>query len=322
MKAVSCFDIRFLSVLVFAVVLAGCGTDQSDEAATETPAEEGAASAQSGEPGVVMVSADDYEFRAGSTFPSGWVKLRFTNEGEEPHFMLIWKLPEDRTFEEYASEVSEPFQELYTQYRAGDLEQAAFFEQLTATIPEWFYETVPMGGPGFTAPGRTSETTVHLEPGGNYVLECYVRSKIEDHRFHVTEGMLRPLVVSEEETGLEAPEADIDMSISNSGLSVSGDLTAGSHTAKVRVEDAPEGLVRHNVHLVRLEGDQTALEPAEWLDWVDAMLPPAPAEFLGGAGQTAPDTESYFTFDLEPGRYAFVSEGRPTDEFVHEFSVE
>ena len=273
------------------------------------------------EPGVVLVKAEDYAFTAPPTFPSGWVKLRFDNQGAEPHFLLVWNLPDGKTFSDYAGEVATPFQKLYSQYRAGELDQAAFIEQLVAALPEWFYEAVPMGGPGFTSPGKTSETMIHLEPGENYVLECYIRSMTKEDRFHGSEGMLRPLIVTEEATGLEPPEADIDIMLSSFEIAVQGDLTAGSHIARVRVADVPEGFTRHNVHLARLEGNQTAEEVASWLNWIDAMLPPAPAELLGGAGQTVPDQESYLMVELRPGRYAWVSEMNGTRGMVHEFTV-
>lgn len=312
------------SMMLLALV-AGCGTDASDRNDTQgaeatavaTPA------AAPGEPGLILVRAEEYGFKARSTFPSGWVKLRFENQGEEDHFLLVWRLPEGKTFDEYAAEVAEPFQEHYTRYRAGVVDQATFFEQLTAAIPEWFYEAVPMGGPGFTAPGRTSETIIYLEPGDNYVLECYVRSMIEDHRFHGSEGMLRPLIVTAEASGLvEPPDADVEITISNSGLAVTGNLSAGPHMVRVLVEDEPEGLIRHNIHLARLEGGQAAVDVAPWLNWVDAMVPPAPVDFLGGAGQTVSGRESYLRVDLEPGRYAWISEMRGIDGFVHEFTVE
>lgn len=312
------------STILLAAV-AGCGTDASEGDAAEANAAEAneaaaaATPAPPSEDGVVLVRAEDYGFRAPSTFPSGWVTLRFENQGEEDHFLLVWRLPEGRTFDDYAAQVAEPFQEHYTRYRAGEVDQATFFEELVAAIPEWFYEAVPMGGPGFTSPGHTSETTIHLDPGGNYVLECYVRSMVEDHRFHGSEGMLRPLIVSTEATGQEPPEPDIEITIDNEGLAVAGDLSAGSHLARVRVEDNPEGFVRHNVHLARLEGEQTTEDVASWLNWVDAMVPPAPAEFLGGAGQTAAGRTSYLEVDLVPGRYAWISEAHG---YVHEFTVE
>ncbi len=310
--------------MILLAMVAGCGTSESDRNVKEAAeaAAVGAPAVAPDEPGLILIRAEDYAFRAPSTFPSGWVNLRFENQGEEDHFLLIWRLPEGKTFDEYAAEVAEPFQEHYTRYRAGEVDQATFFEQLIAAIPEWFYEAVPMGGPGFTAPGRTSETIIYLEPGDNYVLECYVRSMIEDHRFHGMEGMLRPLIVTAEAAGLEPPEVDIEITISNSGLVVTGNPSAGSQTVRVRVEEVPEGLIRHNVHLARLEGDQAAADGARWLNWVDALLPPAPVEFLGGAGQTVSGRESYLTVDLEPGRYAWISEMHGIDGFVHEFTVE
>lgn len=134
--------------------------------------------------------------------------------------------------------------------------------------------------------------------------------------------MLRPLIVTEEATGLEPPEADINITLSSFEIAVEGDLTSGSHIARVSVADVPEGFVRHNVHLARLEGEQTAEEVATWMNWVDAMLPPAPAEFIGGSGQTVPGRDSYLAFHLEPGRYAWVSELHGIQGMVHEFTVD
>lgn len=318
---------RGMSVGGFVILLtavAGCGTGASDQDATRAPdtASVAPVAAVSDSPGVIRVSAEEYGFNARSKFPSGWVNLRFENEGEEEHFLLVWRLPEGKIFDDYAAEVAEPFQQLYTRYVAGNLDRATFFEELTAALPEWFFEAVPMGGPGFTAPGHTSETIIYLEPGDNYVLECYVRSMQEDHRFHGSEGMLRPLVVTTEASGLEPPEHDVEITISNSGLKVAGDLNAGSHMVKVRVEEDPEGFLGHNVHLARLNADGSSREAALWLNWVDELVPPAPVEFLGGAGQTIAGRESYVAIDLEPGRYAWISEMHGIDGFVHEFTVE
>jgi hypothetical protein len=42
---------------------------------------------------------------------------------------------------------------------------------------------------------------------------------------------------------------------------------------------------------------------------------------LGGADHLGPGATSYFRANLEPGRYAFVSEGFATRGMVHEFTV-
>lgn len=312
---------RSLMALCLGAVLAGCGTPAAEEAAEPAPAAAEAPAAPSREPGVIDVTAEDYSFTAPPTFPSGWVKLRFHNEGAEPHFMFMLDLPEGVSFDDYAGKVAQPFSDLYKRYRSGELDRSAFLDQLGAAVPEWFLTARRAGGAGFTSPGVTSETTVYLEPG-DYTMECYVRAMGEGDTFHGAHGMLRPLIVTEERSGLEPPEADIEIALRNYEISVEGDLSAGRHVARVTVEEDPEGLVFHNVHLVRLEEGRTAAEVAAWMDWVDAMLPPAPAEFLGGAGQMSAGGESYVTVELTPGRYAWISEAWGPQGMVYEFSVD
>jgi hypothetical protein len=300
------------------VGLSACAPTEPDSAPEATPE---TAIELSRPSSLIEVKATDFAFTAPPTFPSGWVTLRFDNQGKETHFLILWRLPEGKSFDEYASEIAQPFNALYKEYRAGTLDQAEFFEQLGAALPEWFPTAQRVGGPGFTAPGRTSETTVYLEPG-DYVMECYVRKKDESDTFHGKHGMLRPLIVTEAVAGEAPPEADIEITLSNYELSIEGEPSPGEHTVRVRVEEDPEGLILHNVHLARLDGDTTGEEVAQWLDWVDHMLPPAPAEFLGGAGQVLAGYESYFTVTLEPGRYAWVSETWGIQGMVSEFTVE
>lgn len=306
--------------LAIGAALAGCRGPMEESTEKPTPAE--AVRRAPAEPGVIDVEAQDYSFTAPPQFPSGWVTLRFHNAGEEPHFMFMLRLPEGVTFDDYAAEVAQPFGALYKKYRAGELDQAAFFEQLGATVPEWFMTAQRVGGAGFTSPGETSETTIYLEPGDNYTMECYVRAMTEGDTFHGGHGMLRPLIVSEEPSGLEPPAADVEIRLSTGSLAVDGDLSAGRHVVRVTVAEDPEGLIRNNVHLVRLEGDRTAAEVAAWMNWVDELLPPAPARFLGGAGQMSAPGESYVSVDLTPGRYAWISEMYGPEGMIHEFTVE
>jgi len=64
------------------------------------------------------------------------------------------------------------------------------------------------------------------------------------------------------------------------------------------------------------------LEPEAWMDWVGAMVAPASAPFLGGAGQASAGQASYVTVHLAPGRYAWVSEAYGAQGMVHELTVE
>ena len=123
-------------------------------------------------------------------------------------------------------------------------------------------------------------------------------------------------------TGAAPPEADVEITLSNYSLAIAGEMTAGEHTVHVRVSEAPEGIIRHNVHLARLDGDSTAESAATWLDWVDNMVAPAPVAFLGGVGQLDAGREGFFTFSLEPGRYAWVSETWGAQGMLQEFVVD
>lgn len=306
----------FLS-LFLCLGLAACSGPESEPEPEPTEAIPEATAVSS----LIDIEATNYAFTAPPTFPSGWVTLRFDNVVPETHFMLLWRLPKGKTFDDYAAQVSKPFNDLYKEYHSGALEQGEFLEELGAALPDWFGTAQRMGGPGFTAPGHTSQTTVYLEPG-EYVIECYVRSEVEEDTFHSKHGMLRPLIVTETVAAEAPPEADIEITLSNYEIVVSGEPTPGEHTVRVRVEEDPDGLILHNVHLARLDEDTAVEDVAQWLDWVDHMLPPAPAEFLGGAGQITAGNESYFTVTLEQGRYAWVSETWGVQGMVHEFTVE
>ena len=107
-----------------------------------------------------------------------------------------------------------PFTSRYKEYRSGEVDHAAFFELLTADLPDWF-PVEGVGGVALTSPGQTAETTVYLEPG-EYVMECYVRAPDPDgDQFHNELGMLRPLTVTEESTGAAEPQADVRVTLRN-----------------------------------------------------------------------------------------------------------
>jgi hypothetical protein len=58
------------------------------------------------------------------------------------------------------------------------------------------------------------------------------------------------------------------------------------------------------------------------MSWIDGMVSPAPVEFLGGADQMPAGSTAYFEVDLEPGSYAWISEGYAAQGAVKEFVVE
>jgi hypothetical protein len=271
-------------------------------------------------PPVVVVRTTDYAFHAPSELRSGWTTFRMTNEGAEPHFLVLWLLPEDKTFDNYITEVADPFMELFASYKAGELGRDEMLEKLGGVLPEWLdLRGMGRGGPGFISPGRTAETTVELAPG-NYVMECYMVNA--EGQVHNQLGMLRPLIVTAASTGAAPPEANVELALSNEGIAVTGELGPGRHTVRVTVTEVPEGLLGHDVHLSRLDEATPIERVAAWMDWVDGLNPPAPAEFLGGAEQVPPGSVSFVTVDLEPGRYVWISEGYAQAGLLEEFRVE
>jgi len=196
----------------------------------------------------------------------------------------------------------------------------------------WFFDpgAPPMGGPGFTAAGRMSETTVFLEPG-EYVVECYVKD--EDEIFHSYVGMLEHLTVTGDASGVEEPVATISMKISSTnGIQFDQELGAGDHRVEITFEDQQpyDHLLGHNVQLVKLDDkdDEELLgRLADWMDWRQegSLVDQAPegAVFLGGTMEMIEGAVAYFHVDLEPGDYAWIAEiPDPADhEMLKTFTV-
>ncbi len=295
------------------VPLAACRSPEARPPADEAASE--AAASPSGS--VVRVVAREYAFDAPAEVPSGWTTFQFENQGAQEHFMVLWKLPEGKTIEDVKNEVQPAFD--LEPYASGELNREQYIERLVSLIPEWYGGVVSAGGVGLVSPGHASEATVLLEPG-NYVMECYV--KTADGSFHSMLGMLHPLTVSAERTGETPPEHDVELALKNYAITVEGPLTPGRHTARVNHADDPEGFVKHDVHLVRLDEGTEVADVVPWMDWIDALTSPAPAILLGGSEDQPGGSTSYFTFSLEPGRYAWVSEGYAAQGMVLEFAVE
>jgi hypothetical protein len=271
-------------------------------------------------PGVVEVTARDFAFDAPDSIPSGWITFEMENVGAQEHFMNLWPLPEGRSYREYLDEVIDPFERLGGMYYAGDIDRQELMEGLGRELPDWFPEFIAgAGGPGLVSPGGVARTTVKLEPG-TYVMECYVKSpEGQPHNFL---GMMRPIVVTEEASGASEPAADATVELANYRIDSSGTLEPGSRTVRVRMTEDPEGLLPHDVHLARLHEGTPVDSVVAWMDWVDRLQAPGPAEFLGGVEQMPAGSTGYVTVELAPGRYAWVSEAYGPRGVVSEFTVE
>lgn len=307
---------------IFAITLAVSGVTLIQGAALDAQSAPPGAEAdrQTSAAAVVDIVAEDYAFSAPDEILSGWTTIRFQNEGTEPHFVLVTRLPEGITVDDYETDLSSVFNRVWYQVRDEGLDQEQAMADLFGALPEWFPAVQFVGGTGITAPERVAETTLNLEPG-NYVLECYI--KTADGEFHYMEGMIRPLAVRETRSDATPPEADIRITLSNFEMDVEGEMTPGRHTVEVHVAENPEEGFGHNVHVARLESDTDIDQLVQWMNAFDlgGLRSPGPATFLGGAQLMPAGNTAYFTVDLEPGRHLFFSEYTGHLGVLREFTV-
>lgn len=304
-----------LIVLLSAIVACGGGAPAGGDAAAD------AAPPSTPAPNVVLIRAHDFAFEAPDSIPSGWTTLRFSNTGAQTHFVLLDHLPDGITMDQFEKAIGPAFGDVYGRLMKGTLQESEATPALMKLLPTWFSKFSYGGGVGFVHPGGTAQATVHLDPG-TYVLECYVKSP--DGTPHNALGMMRKLTVTGDSTAAQPPEADATITFAAGGMKAPAQLTAGRHTVAVNVQEAAQdAMLQNDVHVARLENGQSAQDLAAWMDWMkpEGLKAPAPATFVGGVQDLPVGATGYFTVDLAPGRYAWISENA-VNGMVQEFRVE
>lgn len=255
----------------------------------------------------VDIKAEDYSFQAPDEIVSGWTTIKYENAGEESHFLLLTRIPDEVTYDEYVASILPPFNDIWYALRDGEIDQEQAVQDLGAQLPEWFWSVEFMGGAGITPAGSSSEIVLNLKPG-TYVIECYM--KTEDGEIHSMEGMVRKLIVTDASSTTTPPEADIRVTLSNFDMNIEGELTSGSHMVAVHVAEQPEEGFGHNLHVARVGEDTETGDMLHWINFfnVEGLQTPGPATFAGGIHLMPEDYTGYFKLDLEPGRYIFISE--------------
>lgn len=249
------------------------------------------------------------EFIGPDTIPSGWNTFKYVNKASETHFILFDKYPPGITIEDGEKDILPVFDKGMDLINQGHAE-AGFSE--FGKLPEWFSKIVFFGGSGLIAGGQTSITTLNLEPG-YYVMECYV--KMPNGKFHGVMGMVKQLIVTEIDSGMGEPEADVNITISNEkGIVIHDSLTKGQTVFKVTFEDQKlhENFIQTDIHLAEISLDVNLDSLESWMDWSNpkGLITPVPdgVKFLGGIQEMPAGKHGYFTADLRPGRYVLISE--------------
>ena len=303
----------FLALLLLFAAACSKSDSQTDSAAVESMIEE----VPQPPAGLVEVRAVGLTLQAEDEIPSGWTTLRFINASDMIHLAYLYKLPEGITLDDH-KKLAGIFQNFMDEYngRPHSAPDAGM------EIPEWFGNIKTFGGPGLVSARTTGETTVFMEPGV-YFLECYVKTDGIFHSYNSSpteHGMIHQFTVTSEDNMASEPESTLDISVSGeTGMEVQGDVTAGDHTIKVTFPDQKphENFQGHDIHLVQLSDDSDIEEIVKWMDWraPTGLQTPAPAGlFLGGTNELPAGGTAYFSVNLEPGNYAFISEVPEADK--------
>tara|TARA_R110002073_G_scaffold279026_1_gene442917 strand:- start:167371 stop:168321 length:951 start_codon:yes stop_codon:yes gene_type:complete len=290
--------IKFLLISIF---LISCKTEKkSDELQKKIPLVN---------ENIITVVTQNMDFQMVDTIPSGWNTFVYKNESNETHFFLLDKYPEGKNIENTLTDVAPVFAEGMDLINNGKSQEGfAAFNKL----PAWFFDIVFSGGVGLIAPKHTATTTVKLDPG-YYIMECYV--KMPNGMFHTLMGMAKPVIVTDKDSGNTPPEATVNITLSGeTGISYDNPIAKGKQVFSVFVKDQKphENFMQHDVNLVKLDEDASVEALEKWMDWSDpkGLITPVPngITFLGGVNDMPAGSTGYFTVDLKPGNYAFVSE--------------
>lgn len=280
------------------------------------------------EPNVLELEVQGMSFVGPDTIKSGWTTIRVINEGGMTHHALVYRLPDGITAEMVDDQIVRPIQMSLTAAIAGDIEKAA---QIAATTPAWVSDLTWLGGPGMMSDGVIGEATMYLEPG-NYIIECYVKTNGVQHNYNPEPGefgMVFPLKVVADDGKMAEPDANVTLTITNSGYEISdGAFVLGENTVRARFDEQRlyNNFVGHDAHVFRIENDTDVDAAARWPDFfpIDGQQTPAPAKFVGGIHDMPQGATGYFKLNLKQGEYGITAEipNAKDSGFFMQFSVE
>ncbi len=267
------------------------------------------------EDNAIEIVTEVMDFQMPDEITSGWNTFKYFNRSKETHFFLLNKYPEGKFIKDAEKEVGPVFQKGMDLLNEGKTEEG--FAEF-GKLPEWFSKIVFVGGSGLISPGLMGETTIKLDPG-YYLVECYV--KMANGVFHNSMGMVKELIVLNENSNNSPPNPTVNVIISSeNGIINKEVLSKGEQVFAVKFQDqiVHENFTGHDVNLVKLDdnADIDALE--KWMNWVDpkGLITPSPegVTFLGGVNDMPAGNMGYFKVNLDPGKYALISEVPNTSE--------
>ena len=266
--------------------LAACGGDSqaattadSDRAADPRPAAEAPAPPSS----TLDVTSHEFSFEVSNpTVRAGLVRMRLTNEGMEPHQVMLARLDDGVSVDDFVAASHED--------EAGSYDLVHF-----------------AGGVNAVERGNTGQTWTELKPG-TYALICYIPSP--DGVQHVHKGMVDEIEVVASDAGDPAvapkPRGEIVAADFSLQLPPQG-LTSGAYRFVNRGQEP------HELIIVRAKPGKTLADLAAYQAKPEG---PQPFVFSGGAGVVEAGESAIVQLDLRPGQHVAlcVIPGRHTGQ--------
>jgi hypothetical protein len=238
----------------------------------DVPGQKSQAGTQPATPDATFV-AKDYAFTGPDEVAAGWITAKMLNAGDDLHQVQLLKLPEGRSLQDFAAEITANY----------------------TRLPHWVQRR---GGPNSVIPGEQAAATLHLDPG-NYVVIC----GIPDRRGvpHVALGMLKALRVTAELPKVpEPPLADVTITEEDFSFHVSKPIRAGKTTVRV----VNNGSQAHEVVVVQLA--RRATVNAFLDDFQPGVVTSPSGKPVGGMVGLEPGGEGFFTMNFVRGRYGLI----------------
>lgn len=250
----------------------------------------------------VDVVMNDYAFAVVDSIPSGWVTFKMDNRGEETHEFALYRLPEDKSYQDLHREIIQPADSLQQLLLEDSIDSTEHEKALAQAYPEWLEELESVGGGGLISPGEVSQTSIKLDPG-SYEMSCFIASP--NGRRHLYQGMTRSITVTKDSSEPAKPKPDITVTSSGDDITVDGSLDFyGTYTIAFNV-------VEPDTEDTEPYSSMYLAEPLDHMQSVtefrDFDIHDPPSDLMGGAlGVPAGDT-SFVTVELTaPGAYNLI----------------
>lgn len=250
-------------------LLAGACSDDSPTGTAHAHAQRAEVGDDAAPATALDVVAGEYAFGlSATTVAAGRLPLELRNEGAEPHQLMVARLHDGVTVDDYLAA-----------FEASEAEASALIDEA--------------GGVNAVDPGATRTGFADLEPGSHVVL-CYLPSPGGPSHLH--EGMVAELTVVEAPV-LDAPEAVNEISLVDFGFALPDEGLAEPGTYQV----INNGQSDHELVIMRVNDGRTLADVAAYLQ--GGFRGERPLSFVGGAGGVEPGADTFTDVDLEPGQY-------------------